>query len=91
MTERQLQVELEQEFYRHGATRVAFGTIVGTGSNSGVLHFTPGARKAGDGENVLVDAGAEIDRYAADVTRTYQAGTQGGFSATSTRWCWTAR
>jgi Xaa-Pro aminopeptidase len=79
VTERALQVELELEFLRQGATRTAFGTIVGSGSNSGVLHFSPGARKAGDGENVLVDAGAEVDRYAADVTRTYQAGAQGGF------------
>jgi Xaa-Pro aminopeptidase len=79
VTERELQIELELEFLRRGATRPAFGTIVGTGSNSGVLHFSPGMRKAGDGENVMVDAGAEIDRYAADVTRTYQAGTPGGF------------
>lgn len=78
-TERQLQVELELEFLRHGADRVAFGTIVGAGPDAGVLHFSPGARAVRDGDAVLVDAGAEIARYAADVTRTYQAGTPGGF------------
>ena len=44
VTERELQVELETEFFRHGGERTAFGTIVGAGSNSGVLHFTPGDR-----------------------------------------------
>ncbi len=78
-TERQLQVELELEFLRHGADRVAFGTIVGAGPDTGVLHFTPGSRAVRDGDSVLVDAGAEVQRYASDVTRTYQAGTKGGF------------
>ena len=78
-TERELQVELETEFFRHGGERTAFGTIVGAGSNSGVLHFTPGDRRVGDGDNVLIDAGAEVGRYASDVTRTYQAGARGGF------------
>jgi Xaa-Pro aminopeptidase len=78
-TERQLQVELELEFLRHGADRCAFGTIVGAGPDTGVLHFTPGARAVRDGDAVMIDAGAEIGRYAADVTRTYQAGTRGGF------------
>ena len=79
VTERELQVELETAFFRGGGERTAFGTIVGAGSNSGVLHFTPGDRQARDGDCVLVDAGAEIGRYASDVTRAYQAGTRGGF------------
>ena len=79
VTERQLQVELELEFLRHGADRCAFGTIVGTGPDTGVLHFTPGARVVRDGDALMIDAGAEVGRYAADVTRTWQAGAQGGF------------
>jgi Xaa-Pro aminopeptidase len=78
-TERELQVELETGFFRGGAERTAFGTIVGAGSNSGVLHFTPGARKVGEGEHVLIDAGAEVGRYASDVTRAYPAGAPSGF------------
>ena len=58
------------EFFRHGGDRTAFGTIVGTGPDAGVLHFTPGAREVRDGDAVLIDAGAEVGRYAADVTRT---------------------
>ena len=74
VSERALQIELEAEFFRHGGTRPGYGTIVGSGPNSAVLHFEPSARAAGAGEFVLIDAGAEIDRYMADVTRTYVVG-----------------
>lgn len=73
-TERQLQIELEAEFFRHGAAFTAFDTIVGSGPNSAVLHFPPSARPLADGELVLVDAGAEYHGYASDVTRTYPVG-----------------
>lgn len=73
VTERRLQVELEAGFFRAGGHRTAFDTIVGTGPNSAVLHFSPGPRVVAEGDLVLIDAGAEIDRYAADVTRTYAA------------------
>ena len=79
VTERALQIELEAEFFRHGATCTGYGTIVGTGPNSAVLHFEPTARAARKGEFVLIDAGAEIDRYVIDVTRTYVAGTPSPF------------
>lgn len=74
MTERQLQIEVEAEFFRHGADRTAYGSIVGTGSNSAVLHFSPTNRVLRDGELVLMDAGAEHGGYASDVTRTFPAG-----------------
>jgi Xaa-Pro aminopeptidase len=79
VTERALQIELEAEFFRHGGTRPGYGTIVGSGPNSAVLHFEPSARAAQAGEFVLVDAGAEIDRYMADVTRTYVVGEPTAF------------
>ena len=71
MTERQLQVELEVEFARAGSLRTAYGSIVGTGPNGAVLHFAPGARELHDGDLVLIDAAAEWDGYAADITRTF--------------------
>ena len=79
VTERALQIELEAEFFRAGGTRTGYGTIVGGGPNSAVLHFEPSARPVGAGEFVLVDAGAEIDRYVTDVTRTYVAGQATAF------------
>lgn len=71
MDERRLQVELEAEFFRNGAPRTAYGSIVGTGSNGAVLHFAPTNRELRNGEIVLIDAGAEIGGYASDVTRTF--------------------
>lgn len=74
-TERAIQVELEAEFFRHGANRTGYGSIIGTGSNSAILHFEPSARAIQLGDFVLIDAGAEVERYVADVTRTLVAGT----------------
>lgn len=73
LTERQVQVEVEAEFFRHGAKRTAYGSIVGTGSNSAVLHFSPTNRSLAAGDLVLIDAGAEFEGYASDVTRTFPA------------------
>ncbi len=72
VSERELQIELEMGFLRGGADRTGYGTIVGAGSNAAVLHFTPSARQVKHGDVVLVDAGAEVSRYTADVTRTYR-------------------
>jgi Xaa-Pro aminopeptidase len=79
VSERAIQVELEAAFFRHGGDRTAYGTIVGAGSNSAVLHFSPSQRVVQDGDVVLIDAGAEVRRYASDITRTYRAGRPGGF------------
>lgn len=74
LTERDLQVELEAEFFRSGGDRTAYGSIVGSGPNAAVLHFAPTRRPLNEGELVLIDAGAEVDGYASDVTRTFPAG-----------------
>ncbi len=74
LTERSLQVTLESGFFTAGARRTGYDTIVGSGPNAAVLHFDPGERLVKAGEFVLIDAGAEIDRYVCDVTRTYVAG-----------------
>jgi len=76
MTERQLQVEIESEFFRAGSLRTAYGSIVGSGPNGSILHFTPTSRVMNDGEIVLVDAGAEHAGYASDVSRTFPIGSR---------------
>ena len=74
MTERELQIEIESMFFKEGASRTAYGSIIGSGSNASILHFSPTKKKFKEGEMVLVDAGAEFDGYASDVTRTYPVG-----------------
>src|SRR5947207_5677003 len=74
VTERALQIELEVAFYRVGADRTGYGTIVASGPNTAVMHFSPSGRKLRRGAFVLIDAGAEVGRYVSDVTRTFVAG-----------------
>jgi len=68
--EYELQAEIERVFRAHDGYP-AYGTIVGAGANGCVLHYIANAAKAKDGDLVLVDAGAEIGGYAADITRTF--------------------
>lgn len=74
VSERRIRIELEAAMYRNGADDVAFDTIVGAGTHAAVLHFEPGARTVAPDDLVLIDAGASIAGYVADVTRTYPAG-----------------
>jgi Xaa-Pro aminopeptidase len=74
VSERMLQVELEAEFFRNGADRVGYETIIGSGPNAAVMHFSPSRRKVRLRDFVLIDAGAEVERYVIDVTRTFVAG-----------------
>ena len=74
MTERALQIEMEAQFFRRGGERTAYHSIVGSGPNAAILHGSPGGRELRDGDLVLIDAGPEVEGYAADVTRTFPAG-----------------
>jgi len=73
-SERAAQIELEAAAFRHGGDAMAYDTIVGSGPNAAVLHFAPSSRRFRSGELVLIDAGAERDGYASDITRTYPVG-----------------
>jgi Xaa-Pro aminopeptidase len=79
ITERALQIEIEAEFFRHGADTVAYDSIIASGPNAAVLHHLPTQRPLRAGELVLIDAGAECRGYDCDVTRTYPV--SGDFSA----------
>lgn len=79
VTERQIQIELEAAFARAGADRPGYHSIVGAGPNSVVFHFTPSARQVAPGDLVLIDAGACVQEYIIDVTRTYPS--TGAFTA----------
>ncbi|MFO7647949.1 Xaa-Pro aminopeptidase [Halomonas campaniensis] len=71
LTEYQLQAELEHEFRWQGGSGPAYASIVGSGANACVLHYIENRDALGDGELVLIDAGAEFDLYAGDITRTF--------------------
>jgi Xaa-Pro aminopeptidase len=70
MHEYDLQAIVEATFLHLGAERPAYGTIVGSGPNATVLHYMKNRRSMQPGELVVIDAGAEYNGYAADITRT---------------------
>lgn len=71
MFEYELEGELQHEFIRGGARHPAYLSIVGSGRNACTLHYVQNSAKMRDGDLVLVDAGAEYEYYAADVSRTF--------------------
>lgn len=71
MGEWEIEAILEGTFRALGADGPAYGTIVGSGPNACVLHYVGNSRVMKADELVLVDAGAAVGLYAADVTRTF--------------------
>jgi len=65
-----IEAELFYTFLRHGAGW-AYPSIVGGGENACILHYTENNAPLRDGDLLLIDAGAELDGYAADITRTF--------------------
>jgi Xaa-Pro aminopeptidase len=74
-TERDLAWRLEELFHELGAEAPAFETIVAAGPNGARPHARPSDREVGAGETVVIDAGAKLDGYCADCTRTFATGS----------------
>lgn len=71
MNEYQIEAELRHEFGFSGAREVAYSPIVGGGSNGCILHYIANDQNLKDGDLLLIDAGCELELYAADITRTF--------------------
>ncbi|OQK16636.1 Xaa-Pro aminopeptidase [Methyloprofundus sedimenti] len=69
--EYQIEGEMIHEFIDNGLRAVAYPSIVAGGENACVLHYTENKAVLKDGDLLLIDAGAECDHYAADITRTF--------------------
>lgn len=74
MNETQLEAELVYEFMQGGARAPAYPPIVGGGANACILHYIDNDAGLCDGDLVLIDAGCELEHYAADLTRTFPVG-----------------
>ncbi len=72
MTELSLARRLEQLFGEMGAEDRAFDSIVAAGPHSAIPHHQPGSRPLEAGDLVVVDAGARVEGYHADMTRTFR-------------------
>ena len=71
MTEQQVQAEMEYMFRKMGSTYNAYPSIVAGGENSCILHYIDNNAMLHDGDLLLIDAGAELDYYASDISRTF--------------------
>lgn len=69
--EYQLEAEILHEFHTNGARFPAYNSIVGGGKNGCILHYIENSAPLKNGDLVLIDAGCELDYYAADITRTF--------------------
>lgn len=70
MHEYEIEAELLHEF-RCADMVPAYPSIVGGGENGCILHYTDNRSPLQDGDLLLIDAGAEHDCYASDITRTF--------------------
>ncbi len=69
-TERDIEAMLTAGFIQKGAVH-GYPPIVGSGKAACTLHYVNNNQKLG-GAQVLIDAGAEVNNYSADITRTFQ-------------------
>ena len=69
--EYQLEAEILHTFMHEGARFPAYSSIVGGGKNGCILHYVENSEVLKNGDLVLIDAGAELECYAADISRTF--------------------
>lgn len=71
LRERLIASKIEDAFFAHGATGLAFPSIVGAGANGAILHWEKRNGIIAADDAVVVDIGSSYGHYASDITRTY--------------------
>lgn len=71
LNEQDLEAFYVYQFAKNGGRFVAYNPIIAGGENACILHYVDNSDPLQDGDLVLVDAGAEYQNYASDITRTY--------------------
>ena len=71
MNEGQVESFMEAYMRDKGASGVAYNSIIGGGNNATILHYVENNMPLKDGDLILIDAGAEYEGYASDITRTF--------------------
>ena len=75
--EYEIEADITHGFRSRGATGHAYDPIVARDGNACTLHYVENNAVLNDGGLVLMDVGAQVQRYAADITRTYAHGDVG--------------
>lgn len=73
VAEREISALMQYEWGKRGCERPAYAPIVGSGSNSTVLHYSDDSGTTQAGDVVVIDAAGEYSMYASDITRTLPA------------------
>ena len=81
-TEVEIQLSIDDGLRRAGASGPAYDTIVASGPNSSLPHASPTSRELVSGDLVVIDAGATVDGYHSDMTRTFVLGEPSEQAAT---------
>lgn len=71
MREYEVEAIVEYVFASNGAQSPAYPSIVTSGKNLAIIHYSSNRDPIPDRSLVLVDAGAEVDYYCGDITRTW--------------------
>jgi len=79
MHEYEIEALIDGIFRRRGASAPAYPSIVASGANATILHYTANDQPIGADQLLLIDAGSERAGYCADITRTFPTGRR--FSA----------
>jgi Xaa-Pro aminopeptidase len=69
--EYEVEAAIEAVHHARGAVSWSYPSIVGSGPNATILHYTEGTRQMQAGELLLVDAAANYQYMSGDITRTY--------------------
>jgi len=77
--EYEVEAAIENVYLKNGAMSWGYPSIVGSGPNATILHYTKSSRRMESGDLLLVDAAANYQGYTGDITRTYPV--SGKFSA----------
>ena len=76
MWEYEIEAVLLNEFYKRGSHYPAYPSIVAGGDNACILHYVQNADQLTNNTLLLIDAGAEYERYSSDITRTFPVNGQ---------------
>ncbi len=74
MSEREVSWEIEAFMRTHGAERLSFTSIVGSGPNGAMAHAVTSERRIQTGEPLVLDIGAVYNGYCSDLTRSFCLG-----------------
>ncbi len=77
LNEYKISEEVEKLYIEQGAKQLSFKTILASGSNSSVIHYSHPSKDVSvkDGDFVLLDCGAHFEGgYSTDITRTFVKG-----------------